>query len=375
MRRAARPFGLYRRPDSSVWWCRIGGVKQSTKRTDYNEAVREAARRDAEGPAVPAHRSANEASSFGTAVDRFLEAKKAIGRSDGTFDFYGKKIRHLLRVLTEDADVNAVGRSAVVDKYVNQRRAEGASSNSISKELTTLRGILKQAARDDVFAGDVSRVMPIGFDPEYTPRTRFLLPDQLDRMLAELPTNHAAAAAFMVAAACRRGDAFRAESSDLAAVPGFIRVRATKTKKNREGFRLVPVTALTAGLVKQIKAGVAGRKGRLFDTWTNVVRDLSKACQRASACKPCRESREQRPSEGCADCEFVGIVPVVTPNDLRRTHAKWLRAHGVEHGLIGDVLGHVDGRMAKRVYGQTEPEMLAAVLNERIGTMRRKVSV
>lgn len=368
MRRPSRPFGLYRNPRSKFWWCRINGVRQSTGREDYNEAVREAARRDG-AAAHSAHAPANKAS-FGVAVTRFLEAKRAAGRADGTFDMYRKKIGHLARLIGEKTGVNAIV-SETVDKFINTRRDEGASANTIHKELVTLRGILRQAKRDKRFAGDLAEVMPIAFDPEYVPRTRFLTPGQLDRVLAELATNHAAAAAFLVAAACRLSDMTRAEPHDLSAVPGFIRVRASKTKKNRQGMRLVPVTPLNEKLVAQIKLATKDRKRRLFDRWTNIVRDLAAAADRASACDVHRHTREQRRDEACAACARVDIVPHVTPNDLRRTHAKWLRAHGVEYGLIGDVLGHVDHRMAKRVYGQMEPEMLAAILNEMLAPKGR----
>ncbi len=369
MRRAARPFGLYRR--GAVWWCRIRGHKESTGCTDYNEAVREAARRDTATPDRPANAPA--AASFRDAIDRFIEAKRALGRSEGTFDMYDKKSRHLAQFIGETRDVNLV-KSEVVDKYIVKRRGDGAKANTIHKELVTLRGILRQAKRDKTFAPDIGEVMPIAFDPEYTPRSRFLTPSQLDRVLAELTPDHAAVTAFLVAAACRLGDMTRADASDLTSDPGFIRVRATKTKKNREGFRLVPVTALNKTLLQRIKAGTKGRKGKLFAPWSNIIRDLAAACDRASACKACRDEMAQRRTEGCKACKKVEVIPHVTPNDLRRTHAKWLRAHGVEHGLIGDVLGHVDGRMAKRVYGQTEPDMLAAILKDRIGSARRKRS-
>lgn len=368
MRRSARPFGLYKQPRSQFWWARIRGERVSTKCTDYNEAVREAARLDADASAT-SDRPAYQAATFRAAIDRFLEAKRAQGRAAGTFDMYGKKIRHLVRFIPEADDVNTVT-SELVDKMINTRRDEGASDSEIFKGLVTLRGILRQAKRDKRFVADLGEVMPIAFGDGYVPRTHFVSPSELDRILAQLPPNHAAATAFLAAAACRRGDMFRAEASDLKIAQGFIRVRATKTKRNREGFRLVPVTAATAELMKQIRAATVDRKRFLFDKWTNIGRDLANACERASACASCQATRERRRSEACSACEQIQPIAKTTPNDLRRTHAKWLRAHGIEYGLIGDVLGHIDGRMAKKVYGQTEPEMLAALLRERITPAR-----
>lgn len=277
---------------------------------------------------------------------------------------YKKKWGHLRRIVG-DVDINTID-STVVDRYIIKRKNDGASANSIHKELSTLRGVLRQAKRDKKWRGDLAEVMPIAFDPEYTPRQTFIKPDALKRLLHEFTPNHAAAAAFIVAGACRLSDMVRAEPSDLTSVPGYVRVRRKKTKKNREGFHLVPITRLNEWLVKDIKAATHGRTRKLFEPWTNIVRDLEKAASRASACERCRHGIYQRREDGCPLCERIEIVPRVTPNDLRRTHAMWLRAEGVEPSLIGEVLNHVDGRMVERVYGRITPDALARLLSERL---------
>lgn len=84
------------------------------------------------------------------------------------------------------------------------------------------------------------------------------------------------------------------------------------------------------------------RAVKLFAPWGNVRRDLAAACERAR------------------------IAPV-TPNDLRRTSATWLRAAGVEPSLIAVVLGHRDSRMVERVYGRIPTDALRAALEGRLG--------
>lgn len=366
MRRASRPFGLYRRPDSLVWWCRVpNGERASTKKADYHEALKEAARLNEPGADRSAHQAAY---TFRDAIDRFKVVKRAAGRSDGTFDMYNKKVRHLARFVAETSDVNTWS-ATIVDSMIAKRRAEGASANTIARELTVLGGVLKQAYREDKFRAPIDKVLPIAFDPEYVPRNTFLSPEQLDRVLEQLSPNRAAAVAFMIVGAARRSDVFRSEVGDLTAEPGFVRVRSTKTKKNRSGVRLVPITPLTAKLLEQIKRATKSRNRLCFDSWSNVVRDLASACERASACRD-----HQRRDRRCPRCAKVQPIPRVTPNDLRRTAGKWLRSHGVEHGLIGDVLGHVDGRMAKLVYAQTEPADLRRLLIGRIGAVTNNVT-
>lgn len=93
-------------------------------------------------------------------------------------------------------------------------------------------------------------------------------------------------------------------------------------------------------VIYEVRAVMQATEGRakLFDRWANVRRDLADACAAA----------------GC---------PVATPNDLRRTHANWLRDAGVDVASIADVMGHVDSRMVERVYGRLRPEQLRDRVN------------
>jgi len=354
-----------------VWWCRAPDPKTgkrgrvTTGRTVYEEALVEAARLDRVS-VDPAHRPKNQAT-LQSGLGRFLEAKRAQGRAEATLGMYKKKARHLARLLGGEKVILDALEASDIDKFINTRRDEGATANTIHKELTCLRGILRVAKRDKTFHRDIAEILPVAFSPEYTPRRRSISIADVPRLLRQLTTNHAACVAFLIAAACRLGDGFRAEVSDLTAVPGFIRVRATKTKKNRDQqFRLVPVTEMTRWLVEEIKRATHGRKRLLFDPWTNITRDLAMACERTGVCDDCLTTREKRPQNGCEACARLIAVPRVSANDLRRTHGMWLRASGVEPNLIGEVLGHVDGRMVERVYGKITPEDLSALLVQRV---------
>jgi hypothetical protein len=71
-----------------------------------------------------------------------------------------------------------------VDDYISVRRNEGAAENTIAKELVALRAALTLARRAGLWRGDPAAVCPIAFAPEYKPRTRFLSPSDLQRLLA-----------------------------------------------------------------------------------------------------------------------------------------------------------------------------------------------
>jgi integrase len=85
-----------------------------------------------------------------------------------------------------------------------------------------------------------------------------------------------------------------------------------------------------------------GQEGLLFGSWTNVRRDLHRACE-AVEIRHC------------------------SPNDLRWTCATWLRAAGASPELIAPVMGHADTRMVERVYGRLPVEDLRRRLAQAMG--------
>jgi integrase len=160
---------------------------------------------------------------------------------------------------------------------------------------------------------------------------------------APTPTriNRVALVLFSIAAGTRWGETCRAQRSHIDFDAGFVFIVVTKTKRKGRGDRRIPMTEFTRPLFEKVLALTEGRKGRLFDTWGSVRRDLRVACEQAG-------------------------IEKVSPNDLRRTLGNWLAASGADDDLIGNMLGHTDGRMARRVYGQKRPEQLARVVNDRL---------
>lgn len=54
-----------------------------------------------------------------------------------------------------------------------------------------------------------------------------------------------------------------------------------------------------------------------------------------------------------AACTALGIANV-TPNDLRRTFASWLKQRGVDSKTVADLLGHTPTRMVDLVSGHLD---------------------
>ncbi len=337
---------------NGVYYTWVLGKRVSTGCRDEKAAQREAT--ELERAAVdPKYKAAHE-TTFGSACQRFkeaLELRVKMGkRSAQTVEFYRFKLAHLVRGLGSDRSMFEVN-STAVNSYLKTRADEGAHPSSMNKELIALRQVLKYARQRGDFVGDIDAVMPIGFDHEYEPRETFLSPDQAWALLAKLSQKRkmvsladtlliAARTAFFLATACRDGELARAKRSDVDLSTWLVTIRGTKTKLSA---RVVPVVLpVCRALLFAAMYGAPERKdGLLFGRWHNPTRDLAAACKLAG-------------------------VPRVTPNDLRRSHAHWLRSHGIDPALIGPVLGHVDSRMVERVYGRLKPAELREEIAKRL---------
>ena len=348
-----------------TWWTTfyVDGrrVRVSTGCRDRKAAELRA--RELERRAVdPTHAAANE-TTLRSALEAVLPDRAAKGRAEGTISMYRSKAGHLVRLLGADLQLARVD-AAAVDRFVEARLAEGAARSTIHKELTTLRVALKIALRRGLWTGRIEAVMPEGFSLEYVPKQRALTRVEYDKLVLALRPDRARHVAFIVATGARWIESVRAVRLDVGddevflrgsktynaarTVPlvGFMRELVAKaTERPSSG----PHRAVTPGAEARTQVSPSAedapkkpRAVKLFAPWSSVRRDLAAACERA------------------------GIAPV-TPNDLRRTCATWLRAAGVEPSLIAVVLGHRDSRMVERVYGRIPTDALRAALEGRLG--------
>lgn len=116
-------------------------------------------------------------------------------------------------------------------------------------------------------------------------------------------------------------------------------LRGTKTEGS---LRFVPILSQITAAPLAWALDHAPGKDVLFDPWGNVRRDLAHACS------------------------VLGIPPV-TPNDLRRSFAKWLRIGGASPADIAGAMGHTTSRMVERIYGRVEPGELRKLLEQSTG--------
>ena len=357
-----------------IYWCRVsapGGGRSrriSTRTTDRRAAIAEW-RRLEQRAFSPSDRAANE-TTVERAVDAMLTERRSAGRAPGTVEMYEQKARHLERVFGPKTPLRAIDARAI-DGYVAKRLEEGAARGTVHKELVTLRRTLRLARRHGAYAFDLEEVMP-DFSVRYEPRTRRLSEADADRLLAEIAPQRRPVVAFLLATgASYPSEVANAVRGDVDARKGRVFIRGTKRESRR---RTVHVPSYARRWLA-LALSAPDHRGKLFEPWPNVRRELADACRRLSMCPRCAEAARRwarheggpaRKVEDCKACGRTAPFPRVSPNDLRRTFGSLLREHGVEPQLIAPQMGHRDSRMVERVYGRLPPEELARLVEERV---------
>lgn len=316
----------------NTWWTSfyVNGIRQRVSTGCRDKKAGELRARELERRAAdPTHAAAHE-TTLSEALEAILPDREAKGRAQGTIDMYASKAGHWLRILGDDTPLALAATADAVDRFVETRTREGTARSTIGKELTTFRAALKIALRRGKWNGRIEAIMPEGFSLEYKPKKRALTRAEYDALAAELRADRAAHVAFIVGTSARWIESVRARPGDVA--DEEVTLRGTKTDAAE---RIVPLVGFMAELVVPAVCHLP------FAPWASVRRDLAAACERAG-------------------------IAAVTPNDLRRTTATWLRASGVAPHLIAVVLGHVDSRMVERVYGRIPTDALREALAARL---------
>lgn len=324
--------GFYRR--GQVIWVRtdhIDGVPRSTGCTDPEAAYFWDAERQrvASSPGY----AASLAASFGDWVLKMLDIKER-EKSAGTLHMYTVKLGHFIRVWGDEFRLAAVTAERV-DEFIAQRRQEGVKNNTIKRELTCLRQLLRYAKRAGQFPGDIAEIMPVGFSADYTPTTRTLKRGDLDALLAALPSdNERAWVALAISLGADAGDIERALPEDYDAARGVMRVRGTKTvTRDAE----VPI-------LEHVRELFEFALPHLPVSWPRSSKALGEACRRAE-------------------------LPHLSPKDLRRTASSWLIAAGANQSHVSRFLRHKNDQMVRTVYGQVTPEELGNLLGSSAKTL------
>jgi integrase len=213
-----------------------------------------------------------------------------------------------------------------VQKYCLSRLEEGAARETVRKELVVLRSTLSLARDRGMLTRDPDALIP-KFRAPYRPKRRWLSEPEIVELLKNLPDERKSWVLLAVFTGGRLSELESLTWGDLNFGKAQIHIRGTKTARSD---RFIPMDPELAELLLPLRAEadqpVAGK-------WRNVRRDLRKACEKA------------------------GIEPV-SPNDLRRTFASWLKQAGRDSLAVGKLLGHTSSRMVELVYGHLDQKTL-----------------
>jgi integrase len=258
------------------------------------------------------------------AIDDMISSKRAT-----TAESYKWKALHLCRILGEDTDINSLTRAQIAN-FVKQRRAEGAKSHSIHKELVVLRQALKEALVRDEFFGSPDVVPSI--KAEYEPQTRWLTVDEFKALLGAVAPNRRTWLMIQTYTGAELGAMQRLTWEHVNLERGTITIPGTKRSSR---FRVdLPLHPTLHRWLSR-----CCRTAPLVPPWPTVHSDMRLACK------------------------LAGIDPPATTHDLRRTFGSWLVQGGVDIHHVARLMGNTYN-MAARVYGQTSDASYAAAVSK-----------
>ena len=320
---------IYRRAGSLVYWFKYTDhrgypVEHCTGTHSFTEAEKFAAELGVS--AIDPGRSAKNTPAQEAVyycLSLFVKCA-SVDRSPSTIECYEQKGGHLVRLLgcvsVKELSVDQV------TEYCRKRLDEGAARETVRKELVVLRLTLSHARDRGVLERDPDSVIP-KFRARYKPRRRWLSTVELRGLLRHLPPDRQRWVIVAVMTGGRLSEIEGLTWGDLDFANQQIHIRGTKTDRSD---RIIPMDRELGELLGQMRKGASEA---VAGAWSNVRRDLAKACAKAR-------------------------IDPVSPNDLRRTFASWLKQAGRDSLAVGKLLGHTSSRMVELVYGHLDQKSL-----------------
>ncbi len=312
--------GFYKR--KRFWWCStdpITGRAKSTGCTDLEAA--KAWKRERERLKFDPTHARQQTATFGEWAAKLI-AMKAQVLKPISVRAYPKFFGHWVRLIPESMVLNRID-PGTCDDFIALRRKDGVTDYTIGKEITAMVTLLRYAKRSGCYAGDPGSLRPIDFVAQHVKRSRALTEPEFTRLMWQLSAHRQAFVCLCVALGCRRSEAFRILPTDIG--PAEVFIGGTKTDEAR---RTVPILSKFRPLIDRAIPYLP-----LPPLW-NLNRELWAACDAAG-------------------------IERVSPNDLRRTHATWLKEGGVDSDVVRRLLGHTTTGLVDTVYGRPRVEKLA----------------
>ncbi|MGB8028148.1 MAG: tyrosine-type recombinase/integrase [Terracidiphilus sp.] len=224
----------------------------------------------------------------------------------------------------------ALIRKKNVSDYIDSRVGK-VGDGTIIKEIGTLKHLFGVAVEKEMIAANPAHRAPVPKAPEG--RVRYLSAEELGNVLRACPAWLRPIVGLLVSTGARRGEMLRAKWEDVNIRLREIRLRHTKSGKERPAF----INDLAMQVLLSMGADTHKRKGPLFPgvTPARVTVAFIRACKDA----------------GVEDFSI---------HDLRHHYAAMLRQNGVDLHTLQKLLGHSDPRMTDRYAHLSQPFLLDA---------------
>lgn len=330
---------LYKR--GKTWWASYRDAAGRPQRRSLHTESKPVARQRLRAAEL-ADTNRPQDRTLGDAMTYLLKTVYA-GRRPATVKSYSQKARHIVRLVGEDTPCSRIDREAW-QKYRAARLREKASEHSIHKEAVVLRLALKEQGIEGV----IPRV-----SSGYVPRERYLTFEQFIALLAALETTKCKGELLRKRRLWLRLAVFLgARDSELESLAWedvrldkrLLRLRGTKTRRSD---RYVPIPPALVPWLEEVPE--AKRKGKVVARWSTKRRDLAAAWWKVVGWSPDSKSWSKGPKHGGVS---IKGAPRISPNDLRRTYASWLKQAGADSQAVAELLGHASTRMVEAVYGR-----------------------
>lgn len=329
---------LYKRSDSPIFYAEFYDaagrrIRRSTNTADRVEAEAVLGRFErAAGASNPPGHTPQAQGKPGHSIHDALAHWLHYGLldvADPTRSCYRQRSGHVVRLLgaIEVAELHM----DMLHWYITERLGEGAARESIRKEFCVLRLALQLAHERNVPGANPAGRFP-RFKARYEPRRRWLRLEECEKLIKQFSPVRRLWLVVAVYTGARLGELERMQWQDIDFRENLVRLRGTKTPRAR---RIIPLHPA----LRRILRAHPVRCGEVLEKWHNCRRDLAAACRR------------------------LGFERV-TPNDLRRTFASWLKQRGVESFRVSKLLGHTTSRMVELVYGHLDGGSLAEAMGE-----------
>lgn len=286
---------------------------------------------DAGGNRATAPRVSEDAQTYTVehALNRLM-LSGCIDNARGTVECYRQRGGHVLRLL---GDILLLQLTLDhVHWYITKRLDEGASRETVRKETVVLRRALELARVRGVIWWSCKELMP-RFRVRYVPRRRWLTSADFERLLAEFPPERQRWLLLATYGGLRSSEVEKVEGQHVDLQNRALAVPGTKTAGSCRRIPMHP------RLQEELEREPLPLSGPLAKRWANVRREIALACVRLR-------------------------IERVSPNDLRRTFASWLKQASVDSFVVAQLLGHSSSRMVEMVYGRIDFATLEKAVGE-----------